>query len=111
MQRLSLKEKQKEPKAHSQSQPHKYREPMLAGMTNSEAAAKSRVRSSGYGPKPTPSTSAQPSGKFLNQLTSAPNPDLHPAERHNEQKQIIDPITHLALDFITFFLISLAQNL
>jgi len=59
MQRLSLKEKQKE---HSQSRPQKSREPMLAGMTN-EPMKLNKVRSSGYGPKAT--TSAQPTGKFL----------------------------------------------
>ncbi|KAH8264553.1 hypothetical protein KR038_009970 [Drosophila bunnanda] len=57
MQRLSLKEKQKE---QAQSQQHKFREPMLSGMSHNEPA-KSRVRSSGYGPKPTPTVSAQPS--------------------------------------------------
>jgi len=58
MQRLSLKEKQKE---EAQSKPQKTREPMLVGMTNEPM--KLRVRSSGYGPKAT--TSAQPTGKFL----------------------------------------------
>ncbi|KMZ05441.1 spastin isoform X1 [Drosophila simulans] len=60
MQRLSLKEKQKE---EARSKPQKTREPMLAGMTNEPM--KLRVRSSGYGPKAT--TSAQPtaSGRKL----------------------------------------------
>ncbi|XP_043652084.1 spastin isoform X1 [Drosophila teissieri] len=60
MERLSLKEKQKE---QAPSKPQKTREPMLAGMTNEPM--KLRVRSSGYGPKAT--TSAQPiaSGRKL----------------------------------------------
>ncbi|KAH8291869.1 hypothetical protein KR054_001565 [Drosophila jambulina] len=61
MQRLSLKEKQKEHKEQAQSQPHKFREPMLVGMSNNNEPAKSRVRSSGYGPKPMPTVGAQPS--------------------------------------------------
>ncbi|XP_016952820.1 spastin isoform X1 [Drosophila biarmipes] len=68
MQRLSLKEKQKE---QAQSRPQKSREPMLAGMT-SEPMKLNKVRSSGYGPKAT--TSAQPtaSGRKLTIGTKRP---------------------------------------
>ncbi|XP_052853880.1 spastin isoform X1 [Drosophila gunungcola] len=67
MQRLSLKEKQKE---QAQSKPQKSREPMLAGMTSEPM--KLKVRSSGYGPKAT--TSAQPtaSGRKLTIGTKRP---------------------------------------